>query len=229
MKRINKYVYPGTVRESIEGKRHYSVGQEKLPSVTTILQATQPEEKRQALQRWKHRVGDAAADAIKNKAANRGTTMHKLIEKHILGEGYADLTDTGVEATRMANTIIEKGLSKWDAWYGTEITQYYPGLYAGQGDLVGVHGGSDAIGDFKQANKPKHKDWIEDYLLQLSAYAMAHDQVYGTTIEKGVIMMCTPDCYYQEFIIEGSELKKHKHNWLRRVDEYYNQKSKNLS
>jgi hypothetical protein len=152
----------------------------------------------------------------------RQQTVERLCTN--LLEGYADLTDTGVEATRMANTIIEKGLSKWDAWYGTEVTQYYPGLYAGQGDLVGVHGGSDAIGDFKQSNKPKHKDWIEDYLLQLSAYAMAHDQVYGTNINKGVIMMCTPDCYYQEFIIEGSELKKWKHQWLRRVDEYYKNK-----
>jgi hypothetical protein len=140
------------------------------------------------------------------------------------GEGYADLTDAGAEATRMADTIIEKGLSKWSGWYGTEVTQYYPGLYAGQSDLVGVHGSCDAIGDFKQANKPKHKDWIEDYLLQLSAYAMAHDQVYGTKIDKGVIMMCTPDCYYQEFIIESGELKKWKHQWLRRVDEYYKKK-----
>jgi genome maintenance exonuclease 1 len=221
MKRIEKYVYPGTIRSTIEGKRHYSVGEEKLPSVTTILQATQPEEKRQALQRWKQRVGDAEADAIKIKAANRGTIMHKLIEKHILGEGYADLTDTGTEATRMANKIIESGLSKWDAWYGTEVTQYYPGLYAGQGDLVGIHQGADAIGDFKQSNKPKHKDWIEDYFLQMAAYAMAHDYVYGTNIKKGVIMMCTPDCYYQEFIIEDGELKKFKHQWLRRVDEFY--------
>ena len=224
-----KYDYPGTIRETIEGKRHYSVGKEKLPSVTTILSATQPEEKRQALQRWKQRVGDAEATRIKNVAANRGTAMHKLIEKNILGEGYADFTTIGMEATRMANTIIEKALPKWKVFYGTEVTQYYPGLYAGQSDLVGVHGTVDAIGDFKQANKPKVKDWIEDYLIQLSAYAMAHDQVYGTQINKGVIMMCTPDCYYQEFIIEGSELKKWKHQWLRRVDEYYNQKSKNIS
>ena len=224
-----KYDYPGTIRETIEGKRHYSVGKEKLPSVTTILSATQPEEKRQALQRWKQRVGDAEATRIKNVAANRGTAMHKLIEKNILGEGYADFTTLGMEATRMANTIIEKALPKWEVFYGTEVTQYYPGLYAGQSDLVGVHGSDDAIGDFKQTNKPKVKDWIEDYLLQLSAYAMAHDQVYGTQINKGVIMMCTPDCYYQEFIIEGSELKKWKHQWLRRVDEYYNQKSKNIS
>lgn len=226
MKRIDKYVYPGTNRETIGGKRYYSVGAEKLPSVTTILAATQPAEKKKALEAWKQRVGAQQADTIKNTAANRGTAMHKLIEKHLIGEGYADLTDLGVEATRMANTIIEKGLSKWDGWYGTEVTLHYPGLYAGQGDLVGIHQGVDAIGDNKQANKPKHKDWIEDYLLQLSAYAMAHDQVYGTEIKKGVIMMCTPDCYYQEFIIENGEFKKFKTKWLRRVDEYYKLQSK---
>ena len=107
---VNKYEYPGTVRETIEGKRHYSVGKEKLPSVTTILQATQPEEKRKKLAEWRNRVGAVKADEIKNTAATRGTAMHKIIEKHILGEGYADLTDTGLTANRMANTIIEKGL-----------------------------------------------------------------------------------------------------------------------
>ena len=225
MKRINKYVYPGTVRESIEGKRHYSIGEEKLPSVTTILSATQSEEKRQSLQRWKQRVGDATADTIKNKAANRGTAMHNLIEKHILGEGYKDLTETGIEATRMANKIIESGLSQWDACYGVEVTQYYPGLYAGQSDLVGVFRGRDTIGDFKQTNKPKRREWIEDYFLQLVAYAEAHNIVYGTNIKQGMIMMCSPDCYYQEFILEGEEYQKYYWEWLRRVDEYYSKSS----
>jgi len=222
---IKKYEYPGTVRETIEGKRHYSVGKEKLPSVTTILQATQSEEKRKKLEEWKRRVGVDQADAIKNKSANRGTALHKLIEKHILGEGYRDLTDTGVEAQRMATKIIEKALPEWGSFYGTEVTVHYPGLYAGQSDLVGHHQGGDAIGDFKQSNKPKQKDWIEDYFLQLAAYAMAHDQVYGTEIKKGVIMMCTPDLYYQQFVIEGNELKKHKYNCLRRVDDYYTKTS----
>lgn len=221
MEKINKYVYPGTNRTTIEGKRYYSIGTEKLPSVTTILAATQSEEKRNSLEAWKQKVGDEKANEIKNLAAKRGTAMHKILEKYILGEGYADLTQVGVEALRMANTIVTKGLSKWNSFYGTEVTLHYPGLYAGQTDLVGVHEGVDAIGDNKQSNKPKHKDWIEDYLLQLSAYAMAHDQVYGTQIQKGVIMMCTPDCYYQEFIIEGSEFKKWKHQWLKRVDQYY--------
>lgn len=226
MKKINKFIYPGTNREMIEGKRHYSVGEEKLPSVTTILSATQPEEKRLSLEKWKQKVGEQKADEIKNLAANRGTAMHKILEKYIMEEGYKDLTDIGAVAHRMADKIIEKGLSKWDSYYGTEVTVHYPGLYAGQTDLVGIHEGDDAIGDNKQSNKPKFKEWIGDYLLQLAAYAMAHDHVYGTQIKKGVIMMCTPDCYYQEFVIADHELKKYKHEWLRRVDLYYNLKEK---
>ena len=109
MKKINKFIYPGTNREMIEGKRHYSVGEEKLPSVTTILSATQPEEKRLSLEKWKQKVGEQKADEIKNLAANRGTAMHKILEKYIMEEGYKDLTDIGAVAHRMADKIIEKG------------------------------------------------------------------------------------------------------------------------
>jgi hypothetical protein len=122
MKKLEKFNYPGCSRETIEGKRHYSVGEEKLPSVTTILQATQSIEKRQSLERWKQRVGAQQADQIKNLAANRGTAIHKIIEKHILGQGYLDMTELGNDAHKMANKIIEQGLSKWDGYYGTEVT-----------------------------------------------------------------------------------------------------------
>ena len=224
MKKIDRFIYPGTVRESIEGKRHYSVGNEKLPSVTTILSATQSEEKRASLARWKQRVGDKQADDIKNLAANRGSTMHKILEKHILGEGYQDLTELGQIATKMANLIVERGLSKVEGYYGTEVTVHYPGLYAGQTDLSGVFNGKDAIIDFKQSNKAKQREWIGDYFTQLAAYAMAHDYVYGTQIEHCVVMMSTPEPFYQEFILNGEELKKYKYDWLRRVDMYYNSK-----
>ena len=111
-------------------------------------------------------------------------------------------------------------------YYGTECTLYYPGLYAGQTDLVGIHKGQDAIVDFKQTNKPKRKEWIGDYCLQLAAYAMAHNILFNTHITKGVIMMCSKDNYYQEFVIEGAEYRKYKHKWLGRVDEYYKGRSK---
>ena len=98
---------------------------------------------------------------------------------------------------------------------------YYPGLYAGQTDLVCIHDGEDAIVDFKQANRPKRKEWIEDYYLQIAAYAMAHDYVHGSKINKGVIMVCTPDLYYQEFVINGAELRQAKHRFLKRLDMYH--------
>ena len=220
LKKINKFVYPGTNRELVEGKRHYVIGKNKLPSVTTILSATMPEEKKQKLAEWVAREGKAKADEIKQRAANRGSSMHKILEHMIIGEGYKDLTDIGTQATSMAEVIAERGLSNVSEYYGTEVTVHYPGLYAGQTDLAGVHNGSDAIIDFKQTNKPKRREWIEDYFLQGAAYCMAHDTIYGTYIDKFVIMMCSADNYYQEFILEGKELRDFKYKWLERLDKY---------
>jgi len=225
IKHNKKFVYPGTVRESINGKRHYVIGESKLPSVTTILQATMSEEKRESLRRWMERVGKKEAELVKDRAASRGTTMHKILEHKILGTGHADLTDTGQQAMKMADMIADRGLSKVSEFYGTEVTLHYPDLYAGQTDLSGIFDGKDSIIDFKQTNKPKQREWIDDYFIQLAAYCMAHDFVYGTYIEKGVVMMCSPDLFYQEFIIEGEELKDYKYKWLQRVDQYYAQNS----
>ena len=222
----NNYIYPKTVREAIEGKRHYVIKTEKLPSVTTILSATESAEKREALARWRESKGEEIATRIVDESAARGTAMHKILEKYILEQGYVDLTTVGQQAHNMAIRVIEQGLCNVPEYYGTECTLYYPGLYAGQTDLVGVHKGKDAIIDFKQTNKPKKREWIEDYCLQLAAYAMAHNFIYRTKIDKGVIMMCSKDNFYQEFVVEGKEFQKYKHNFLRRVDEYYKTRHK---
>ena len=228
MKRNSSYKYPRTVREMVEGQRHYILNKEKLPSVTTILSATQSAEKRESLAKWRERVGEAEATRIVDSAGARGTAMHKILEKYVLGEGYLDETTVGKQAHNMALQVIQSGLSNITEYYGTECTLYYPGLYAGQTDLVAIHKGEDAIIDFKQTNKPKRREWIEDYCLQLAAYAMAHNFIYKTKITKGVVMMCSKDNYYQEFVIEGAEFQKYKHNFLRRVDEYYKNRSKEI-
>ena len=228
MKRNSSYRYPKTVREMVEGQRHYILNQEKLPSVTTVLSATQSAEKRESLAKWRERVGEAEATRIVDPAGARGTAMHKILEKYVLGEGYLDETTVGKQAHNMALQVIQSGLSNLTEYYGTECTLYYPGLYAGQTDLVAIHKGEDAIIDFKQTNKPKRREWIEDYCLQLAAYAMAHNFIYKTKITKGVVMMCSKDNYYQEFVIEGAEFQKYKHNFLRRVDEYYKNRSKEI-
>ncbi len=224
MKLIRKYDYPSSTRASIEGLRHYNVdgSTERLPSVTTVLGETQEQNKRDSLQRWRQRVGVEEAKKITHAAATRGTSMHMYLEKYCLGEGYLDLTDTGNVAKHMAECIVDRGIdNRLTEIYGNEATLYYPGLYAGSVDLVGQHDGDIAIIDFKQTNKPKQREWIGDYFLQMAAYGMAHDAVYGTTIEKGVILMCSKDLYYQEFTIEGEEYRKAKHEFLRRLDQFY--------
>ena len=223
MKQNKKYKYPLTKRELIDGLRHYNInnGQWKLPSVTTILNKTQPAEKREKLAAWRASKGEAEATRIVDESASRGTAMHKILEKYIIEDGYLDLTAVGQQAHSMAKQVIERGLCNVPEYYGTEVTLYYPGLYAGQTDLVAIHKGEEAIVDFKQTNKPKRREWIEDYFLQLGGYGMAHDYVYKTNINKAVIMMCSKDNYYQEFTIEGLEFREAKHNFLRRVTEYY--------
>lgn len=222
MKKINEFYYPTSfIRSDTEGKgRTYDVkDQIALASVTTILGDTKD---KSFLTEWKKRVGEEKAKKIVSDAAKRGTSMHHIIEGWVSGQQHLDLTPIGQNAHSMAKQIIKNGLEdRLEGYYGIEALMYYPGLYAGSADLVGLHEGEIAIIDFKQTNKPKREEWIEDYFLQLSAYAMAHDYVYGTSIDKAMIMMCSVDNYYQEWIISGAQLKHYKHEFLRRVDQYY--------
>ena len=224
MKIVNKYVYPSSSRANIAGLRHYTVdgAEEKLPSVTTVLGQTQPKEKQESLDRWRQRVGLREAQKITRDAAIRGTAMHKYLEDLIRGERSLDLTPLGVQATRMAEIIVDRGLNDCSEIYGIEATLYYPGLYAGSVDLIAKYKDKVSIIDFKQTNKPKQKEWIGDYFLQMAAYGMAHDAVYGTNIEQGIIMMCSKDGFYQQFVIEGKEFRDAKHKFLGRLNEFYN-------
>ena len=224
MKIVDKYSYPRSSRAKLGGLRHYTIdgSQKKLPSVTTVLGRTQPKEKQESLERWRNRVGLREAQKITRDAAIRGTAMHKYLEDLILGQRSLDLTPLGVEATRMAEIIVERGLNDCSDVYGIEAVLYYPDLYAGSVDLVAKYQDKVSIIDFKQTNKPKQREWIGDYFLQMAAYGMAHDAVYGTNIEQGVIMMCSKDGYYQQFVIEGKEFREAKHKFLGRLDEFYN-------
>ena len=155
MKWNKQFIYPKTVRSSVDGVRKYSIGQEKLPSVTTIISSTQDASKTESLARWKLKVGEVEAERIKNTAATRGTAMHSYLEHHVKGGNVLDLTDVGREARSMGQTIIEKGFGDLEEVWGVECTLFYPGLYAGQTDLCGIYQGRESIVDFKQSNKPK--------------------------------------------------------------------------
>ena len=221
-----KFIYPKSQRSLIQGSRHYDIDDKLLPSVTTILSATQSEEKKASLAAWKARLGAQAADRVRDIAALRGTAMHTYLDAYIQGTGHKDLTSVGREAEPMAKKIINDGLIDLTEIWGSEVTLYYPGLYAGATDLVGVYDYEDSIVDFKQSNKPKRIEWIEDYFMQLGAYAMAHNQVYDTEITQGVILMCTPDNYFQKFQVKGRNFIRYQHKFLERVDKYYNDQNK---
>ena len=219
LKKANKYKYiqGKQITDEESGHRIYDIVGYRLPSVTTILGRTKNQ---QFLKDWKAKVGEERAEQIKNLSSKRGTAMHKFLESHITGVGYDDLTEIGQAAKPMAEKIMEVGLTPVEKYYGSEVMLHYPGLYAGSTDLVCNHNGLDTIIDFKQSNRPKKEEWIDDYFLQIAAYAMAHDYVYKSTIRQGIIMICTPDLYYQEFKIQDSELRSWKHKFLKRLDMY---------
>jgi len=227
---ISRYDYTPLEKESVEGKRHYALPDgSKVPSVTTILEKTKPEEKKRALQEWRDRVGHERAQQITTEAANRGTRMHTYLERYVKSDDIGDFPTNPFAQPSwfMAAKVILEGLQHADEYWGSEVPLYYSGLYAGTTDLVGVWKGAPAIMDFKQTNKPKKREWIEDYFLQLAAYAEAHNDTYGTDINTGVILMCAKpatehdDPVYQEFVLEPQDYAYWRDQWMRRVELYY--------
>jgi ATP-dependent exoDNAse (exonuclease V) beta subunit len=227
---IPRYNYTPLDRTTIEGKRHYCLPDgSKVPSVTTILERTKSQEKRDALKRWKERVGERQAQQIVTEAANRGTRMHTYLEHYVKTGDMKELPDNPFAQPSwfMAAEVILKGLSKVDEFWGMEVPVYYSGLYAGTTDCLGVWQGQPAILDFKQTNKPKKREWIDDYFLQLAAYAAAHNHTYGTDIKTGVILMCvqpkseaeTPE--YQEFVVLEEEFAHWTAEWTKRLELFY--------
>ena len=222
MKWNNKYNYPKSSRSIEDGYRKYLLGDNKLPSVTTILSATKSEEEKAALANWKERVGIKEANRIKTEASSRGTSMHSYIEDYLRGRINESFFESNEQYKNMAKEIIEKGINgKLEEIYGMEETLYYPEQYAGTADLIGVYQGKNVIIDFKQANKPKKTDYIQDYFLQLGAYTLAHDVVHGTKMKAGIILLCTKDILFQEFKIEGAELEMYQNLFLGRVKKFY--------
>jgi genome maintenance exonuclease 1 len=230
-----RFNYTPISRESVEGKRLYATPDgSKVPSVTTILDKTKPQEKIDALMRWKKSVGEKKAQEIVTEAAGRGTRMHKFLEDYVK-TGVINEPGTNPYSKQshiMAKHVIEHGLVNVNEIWGVEVPLYFPGLYAGTTDGCGLHLNDESIIDYKQTNKPKKEEWIEDYYLQLTAYALAHNEVHGTNICKGVVLMCVSpkmneqliiieEPKYQEFILKPEDFSYWERRWWDRVEEYY--------
>jgi genome maintenance exonuclease 1 len=219
-----KYNYNALSRKETNGKRLYECPDgNRVPSVTTILSATKSQESMQALLNWRKAVGEKKAHDITVEAANRGTRMHKYLEDHLNGITLKESVSNpyAQQSLNMAKIVIANGLCKFNEFWGSEIPLYYPQLYAGTTDGIGVHEHEECIFDFKQTNKPKTEDRVEDYYIQLTAYALAHNKIHGTNIRKGVILMCSANLEYQEFILEPSKFDYWENIWWNKVEQYY--------
>ena len=219
MKWNTKFNYPKSSRSNEDGMRKYLLGDEKYPSVTSILSLTKSQEDKASLKLWKQRVGFKEANRIKTDASIRGTSLHSYIEDWLRGRVNDSFFESNEQYKNMAKVIIENGIKgKLEEIYGMEATLINTrDKYAGTADLIGIYRGNLTILDFKQSNRPKKADYIQDYFLQLGAYTLAHNIVYKTNISSGVILLCTVDNLFQDFIIEGPELLMYQNLFLGRL------------
>ena len=226
---IKLYDYKELKRQSIDGQRLYENPYgDPVPSVTTILSATQPAEKRKALAAWRKRVGDEEAQRITTTAANRGTVMHNILEHWALGEYETYNPGNNIvhrQAKEMAKVVIENIENDIDEIWGTEVNLCAANLYAGTTDLVGMYKGKPTIMDFKQTNKPKKREWIDDYFLQGAAYGLAHNEMFGTDIKNIAIFMCSGDCEWQLFESDEEEFSYWSTQWAKRLEKFYGMQS----
>lgn len=231
---VQRYNYQPCDRTTIDSRRHYCTPDGlKVPSVTTILDRTKSAESKAALANWRKSIGEERAQQITTEAANRGTRMHSYLEHYVKTGDMRELPSNpyAQPSWYMAAQVILEGFDRINEVWGVEVPVYYSGLYAGTTDSVGVHNGVPAIMDYKQSNKVKKREYITDYFVQLAAYAQAHNNMHGTDIRKGVILMCcqpkelelgvfeTPK--YLEFVLEGTEFDHYVNEWNKRVELYY--------
>lgn len=219
-----KYNYKPINRKQVNGKRLYMTPDgNAVPSVTTILDKTKPREKVEALQNWRKRVGVEKAQQITTEAAGVGTSMHSHLEYYSIAGELPEPKSNMVhkQGRAMAEVIVREGMCNVQETWGVEVPLYYPELYAGTTDCVALWQGKPAIIDFKQTNKPKKDAWVDDYKIQLAAYANAHNRMFDSKIRTGVILMCSRDLQFQCWEISDDEFEHWSDVWWDRVKEFY--------
>jgi len=218
---VSKYDYPNLKRiQTPKGRQYVGEDNNPVPSVTTVLSDTGD---KTALMEWRKRVGDAEATRISTEAAGLGTKVHTALEKYILGEEWNNFGTNIVSqmAKTMVRSMIDNGLNKIDELYGVEVGLIAQGLYAGTSDAIGVYEGTESIIDFKTARKMKKREWIDDYFLQGCAYALAHNEMFGSNIKKVSILMVDRENQFSDFVIEGAEFEKYCDLWSERLADFY--------
>ena len=213
-----KFNYPDVSTIEELNLRWYLVDDETaFPSITSMLGKTMPEEKRLSLENWKKSIGEAEAERISHEATTNGTAVHLLIELHLGGQpiNEAEFTDQQLKSFKS----LKGYLKKIDEVWGQEVALYSRELMiAGRCDCIGVYKGKPSILDWKTSSKIKDDSMIEDYKYQLAFYARAHNEMFGTNIDHGVVLMATKDGFPLEFCVD---LNKYYDKLETRVQYFY--------
>ena len=217
MQLIQKYNYAELKRQDGESRLYLTPDGESLPSVTTILNKTKY---KAFLKQWRAKIGEKKAEQIIRDSSQIGTALHLYIERLVNGEQYKDLTKIGIQAEKMAKKIVEEAFKDIEDVWGSEVHLYNPGKYAGTADMIAMYKGRPSIIDFKQTNRPKKREWIQDYLMQLAAYAQAHNALFNTEIDQGVILMCSRDLTFQRFELTGEKFTRASDSFMKKLDLY---------
>ena len=217
MQIIKKYNYAELKRQDGDSRLYLTPDGDALPSVTTILSKTKD---KTFLKQWRAKVGEANAEKIIRDSAQIGTALHLYIERLVNGEKYKDLTKIGIQAEKMAKKIVKEAFKDITEIWGSEVHLYNPGKYAGTADMIAMYKGRPSIIDFKQTNRPKKREWIQDYLMQLAAYAQAHNALFNTEIDQGVVLMCSRDLTFQRFELTGEKFTRAADAFMKKLDLY---------
>ena len=180
-----------------KGMRFYTVPSGyKYPSITTVIGKQRG--KSEGLQRWRARVGEAEANLISRKAANRGTAFHHICEDYINNKDIQDHKSKNFlswcmfgELKSCIDDAIGKVVLQEQAMYSEEFG------VAGRCDLIGEYNGELAVVDFKTTTTEKKEEWINDYFVQASAYAKMFEEHTQIPINKVVIMMVAENATVQ--------------------------------
>ena len=217
MQITQKYNYADLKRQDGDTRLYLTPDGEALPSVTTVLSKTKD---KTFLKKRRQKVGEKKAEQIIRDSAQIGTALHLYIERFVNGDKYKDLTEIGAQAEKMAQKIIDESFKDITEIWGSEVHLYYPGRYAGTTDMIGVYKGRPTIIDFKQTNRPKKREWVQDYLMQISAYAVAHNKLFNTEIDQGVVLMCSRDLTFQRFELLGENFTRATDAFMKKLDLY---------
>ena len=178
------------------------------PSITTVLSILS----RDSIAKWRKRVGEAEANKISTRASGRGTRVHEIIEKYINNQedyrnGYTpDIIQSFIDIRHILDNRI-------GTVYAMEAPLYSDHLgVAGRVDCVAEFDGKLSIIDFKTSMKPKRIEWIKNYFMQESAYAIMWEERTGMPIVQLVTIISVDNSEPQVFI-------EHRDNWVRPLRE----------